>query len=136
MPQECDFFLEIFEFRNFSFEEGIIVQGLKPPRKVKAGLAPIKTQFFCGKASDICIIILTVNSKVFLDARHRHKAINLSIFDLETRKLDTLPIDLVQTVIISVLSSGAKDLRRVHYLSGIRPWLTAKGLNSAYLKET
>ena len=40
MPQECDFFLEIFELKNFFFEEGIIVQGLKPPRKVKAGLAP------------------------------------------------------------------------------------------------
>ena len=40
MPQECDFFLEIFEFKNFSFEEGVIVQGLKPPQKVKAGLAP------------------------------------------------------------------------------------------------
>ena len=39
MPQECEFW-EIFEFKNFSFEEGIIVQGLKPPRKVKAGLAP------------------------------------------------------------------------------------------------
>ena len=37
---ECDFFLEIFESKNFSFEEGIIVQGLKPIRKVKAGLAP------------------------------------------------------------------------------------------------
>ena len=34
------FFLEIFEFKNFSFEEGIIVQGLNPPRKVNAGLAP------------------------------------------------------------------------------------------------
>ena len=40
MPQECEIFLEIFEFKIFSFEEGIIVQGLKPPRKVKAGLAP------------------------------------------------------------------------------------------------
>ena len=55
MPQECDFFLEIFEFKKFSFEEGIIVQGLKPPppppppRKVKAGLAPGHNSVKCVK---------------------------------------------------------------------------------------
>ena len=40
IPQESDFFWEIFKFKKFSFVEGIIVQGLKPSRKVKAGLAP------------------------------------------------------------------------------------------------
>ena len=41
MPHECDFILEIFEFKVFSFEERIIAHGLKPPRKVKAGLATV-----------------------------------------------------------------------------------------------
>ena len=36
MAQECEFFLEIFEFKIIYFEDRIMVQGLKPSRKVKA----------------------------------------------------------------------------------------------------
>ena len=61
MPQECDFFLEIFEFKNFSFEERIIVQGLKPPRKVKAGLAPGHEVPFKAKNNRETVVVCVIH---------------------------------------------------------------------------